>query len=268
MSVLSAADVDQFVELGWCRLPGACSEAQAAVVRDAVWERMAACAGIRREDPSTWPEFYNLEEHLRQPEVVASFTDRLAAGIEQLEGPGRWAGYRQWGLWPVNFRLGAGQPYAVPSWGWHIDGNWFRHTLDCPRQGLLVIGLFSDVEPGGGGTLLAQGSHQRTARILATRAGGMTHQELFQEVLQEPIGDLVEATGATGDALLVHPFLFHTRNMNHSGRIRFMSNTEAPLKEPMRFERPAGDYSVLETSIKRALVAPPRRPVVPLQACW
>lgn len=269
MGVLSPGDLEQFSELGWCRVEGAFSAAAAAIVRERVWERLAERGGILRAEPSTWPEFYNLEEHLRTPDVTATFSDRLVAAIDQLEGPGRWAGYRQWGLWPINFRLGHGKPYEVANWGWHIDGNWFRHTLDCPKQGLLVIGHFSDVEPGCGGTLFAQGSHRHTARVLARApAIGLTHQELFAEVLREPIGDLVECTGAAGDVILAHPFLFHTRNMNHSGRIRFMSNTEAPLKEPMRFDRADGDYSVLERSIQRAVTELPRRPTVPFQASW
>jgi hypothetical protein len=37
-----------------------------------------------------------------------------------------------------------------------VDGTFFRHFLDSPEQGLLVVPIFSDVEHRGGGTLLAQ----------------------------------------------------------------------------------------------------------------
>ena len=265
MPVLSADDLESFTDLGWCKVERAFDEDAAAAARAVVWERLAARKGIRQDDPSTWPEFYDPEEHIDAPEVVACFTDRLATAIEELVGVGRWAGRRRWGLWPINFSLGGDRPWALPLQGWHIDGNWFRHTLDCPRQGLLVIGLFSDVGPQGGGTLLAQGSHKRTARVLAKHPDGLTHRQVFDEVLSEPIGDIVEATGRAGDVYLGHPWLFHTRNMNKSGRPRFMSNTEAGLHAPMSFRRADGAYSVLERSILRALEEPPRPPRNPLR---
>lgn len=254
MPVLSTGQIDSFIEQGFCVLEGAFTAEQAAGARACVWERMAAKRGIREDDPATWPPAYDIEEHLGTPEVLACFTDRLAAAIEELCGPGRWVGERRWGLWPVNFHHGAGEPYRIPDFGWHVDGNWFRHTLDCPRQGLLVIGLFSDIEPRGGGTIIARGSHRRTARVLAEHSEGLTHHELFEQVLAEPLGDFLELTGAAGDVVLGHPFLFHTRGFKHRGPPRFISNTEASLKAPMVLEREdPGDYSVLERSIREAL---------------
>ena len=254
MPVLNSDQIDSFVERGFCTLEGAFTAEQASAARACVWDRMAAKRGIRQDDPSTWPPAYDIEEHLTTPEVLACFTDRLAAAVEQLVGPGRWAGERRWGLWPVNFHYGAGEPYGIPAFGWHVDGNWFRHTLDCPKQGLLVIGLFSDIEPRGGGTIIAQGSHQRTARVLAQHPEGLTHRELFDKVLVEPLGNFRELTGAAGTVVLGHPFLFHTRGFKHLGPPRFISNTEARLSAPMILERPdPADYSVLERSIREAL---------------
>ncbi|MBL7500107.1 phytanoyl-CoA dioxygenase family protein [Frankia sp. CNm7] len=258
MTVLSAADVDAFVERGFCVLPGAFTAAQAAAARAVVWRRMEEKAGIRRDDPATWPDSYDIEERPTAPEVLGCFTDRLVAAIARLVGPGRWNGLRTWGFWPVNFAYGAHDPRPVPTHGWHVDGNWFRHTLDAPQQGLLLVGLFSDVEPGGGGTLVAEGSHRRAARVLAAHPAGLTHLELFDAVLAEPIGNITELTGAAGDVVLAHPFLFHTRGFKRHGRPRFISNTEAGLRVPLRLDRPdEADHSVLERSIRAALAGPP-----------
>ncbi|MCM3921017.1 phytanoyl-CoA dioxygenase family protein [Frankia sp. AiPs1] len=266
MAVLTAADRDAFVERGFCVLRAAFTATQAAAARGAVWRRMTQKAGIREDDPSTWPPGYDIEERLAVPEVLACFTDPLAHAIEELVGPGRWRGERGWGFWPVNFSHGAGDPRAVPTAGWHVDGNWFRHTLDASRQGLLVIGLFSDVEPGGGATLVAEGSHRRTARVLAEHPGGLTHLELFDAVLAEPIGTFTELTGAAGDVVLAHPFLFHTRGFKRTGSPRFISNTEAGLRAPLRLDRADdADYSVLERSIRAALAAPPPTFTAPLR---
>jgi hypothetical protein len=255
---LSAEAIEGFIQRGFCTLEGAFSPGDAGAVRDLVWQRMHAKAGIDRNDPATWPEAYDIEERLDHPLVRACFPDRLGRAIEDLVGAGRWNGSRSWGLWPVNFRFGAGEPQRVPNFGWHVDGNWFRHTLDSPRQGLLLIGLFSDVVPRGGGTILAGGSHRLTARALARQPEGLLHRELFEEVLRDPLGDFHEVTGAAGDVVLCHPFLFHTRGFKQVGEPRFMSNAECGLTAPMDVSRSRpGDHSPLEWSIRSALEGPP-----------
>jgi hypothetical protein len=216
---------------------------------------MQVKAGIFHDDSVTWPPNYDIQEQLNAQEVLECFTDRLAAAIEQLTGPGRWRGDRRWGFWPVNFSYGQHLPYSYPTHGWHIDGNWFRHTVNSPKQGLLVIGLFTDIVPRGGGTILAPGSHKRTARVLARHhPTGLSHLDLFKEVLTEPLGDFYEVVGPAGDVILAHPFLFHTRGMKHTGLPRIISNTEAGLLHPMRiFEASLDDATVLEKSIILAL---------------
>ena len=196
--------------------------------------------------------------------MLSCFTDRLAAAVQELLGPGRWCGRRKWGLWPVNFRFGADLPYDIVATSWHIDGNWFRHSIDCPFQGLLVIGLFTNTAPRGGGTILAGGSHKQTARVLARHPDGIAHLDLFAEVLAEPLGNFHEVTGVAGDVVLAHPFLFHSRGMKHVGPPRIISNTETSLRQPMQLTRPdPADYSILERSIIAALQ---QSPVLPQEA--
>ena len=258
---LSTDQLEAFLENGWCVLRGAFASDQAARACACVWARMEQKAGIVRHDRRTWPEFFDIEEHLGQPEVLECFTDRVAGAVVDLLGEGHWVEERRWGFWPVNFSVGAGQPYDIPDWGWHIDGNWFRHRLDCPQQGLLLIGLFTDVDPRGGGTILAGGSHKATARVLARHPQGLTHLELFAEALAEPLGNFHEVTGAAGDVVLAHPFLFHTRGMKHCGPPRIISNTEAPLRQPLRLDGGALDgFSILERSIAQALQESPSPP--------
>lgn len=257
MTILSTADLESFDERGFCILPGAFSSDQAAAARACVWRRMEEKAGIHEADPNTWPPCYDIEERLSVPDVLDCFTDRLVTAIEELLGPGRWRGDRSWGFWPVNFAYGATEPYQIPAEGWHIDGNWFHHTLDAPYQGLLLIGLFSDIGPTGGGTIVSEGSHRRTARILADHPTGLGHRELFDAVLAEPIGNFRVLTGAAGDVILGHPFLFHTRGFKHTGPPRFISNTEAGLHAPMNLTDHPDFHSVLEQSIIHALIEPP-----------
>jgi ectoine hydroxylase-related dioxygenase (phytanoyl-CoA dioxygenase family) len=259
--VLAPEDIEFFIESGCAVVREAFTARQAAAASECVWRRMEQKAGIRKSDPSTWPDRYDIEEHLVNAEVLECFTDRLARAIGQLVGHDRWRGERRWGLWPVNFSFRSAEPYDFPANGWHIDGNWFRHTADSPKQGLLVVGLFTDIEPRGGGTILSLGSHRRTARVLAAHPEGISHRDLFREVLSEPIGNFHEVTGSAGDVVLAHPFLFHTKGMKHTGLPRIISNTEAGLRQPMTLAgAPGTDYSILEQSIRRALHEPPPAP--------
>jgi hypothetical protein len=256
--VLTREDLDAFIADGYCTLRAAFPAEQAAAARACIWQRMRATKNIRQEDAATWPPVCDIEEVVGVPEVTACVTDRLASAIEDLLGAGRWLGERRWGFWPVNFAFGRGEPYAIPNFGWHVDGNWFRHTLDCPKQGLLLLGLFSDIAERGGGTIVAAGSHRLTARVLADHPEGLTHRALFDAVLREPLGNFRELTGRAGDVVLAHPMLFHTRGLKHTGEPRFMSNCEAPLKEPLQLRRTdPSEFSVLEKSIIAGIEGPP-----------
>jgi hypothetical protein len=262
--VLSSSDIENFVDLGFCMFRGAFSPRQAAAAVDCLWRRIEQKTTIRRSDPATWPDCYDIEEQLWDPQVVSCFSDPVASAVEQLVGPGRWCGDRRWGFWPVNFCYGAAAPDDYPTNGWHIDGNWFRHTLSCPNQGLLIIGLFTDIQPGWGGTILAGGSHKLTARVLVKHPGGMTHTDLFEEALSEPLGNFHEVTGNAGDVALCHPFLFHTRGYKRDGPPRIISNREAGLREPMNLRRQNfADYSPLERSIVLTFAEKPTVPKGP-----
>src|SRR5262249_44562955 len=71
--VLTADQLEGFVELGFCTLPGAFTARQAAAACRYLWRRMESKAGILEADPSTWPDKYDIEEHLTDPVVLACF---------------------------------------------------------------------------------------------------------------------------------------------------------------------------------------------------
>jgi hypothetical protein len=65
---------------------------------------------------------------------------------------------------------------------------------------------------------------------------------------------VIETTGSAGDAILCHPFLYHSSSQNMVGVPRFMCNRTTPLKQRLTLERQnESEYSPLETSIRRAL---------------
>ncbi len=98
--------------------------------------------------------------------------------------------------------------------------------------------------------------------MLARHRDGIHHRDLFREVLRQPLGNFHEITGAVGDVVLAHSFLFYTRGFKSDGPPRIISNTEAGLTRPLQLNRrDPREYSVLELSILGALLeepAPPR----------
>ena len=67
------------------------------------------------------------------------------------------------GWWPVTFPGFDGPDYGDDR---HIEGSWFHHHVWSPGQAVLNLFCFSSVEPGGGGTLLVEGSHHLAAQLL------------------------------------------------------------------------------------------------------
>jgi hypothetical protein len=284
---LTDNSVQQFIELGFVVVENAFPRAQALLVTDFLWERLAE-RDIDRNNRASWTKpRVHIRENYDSPLFGACMTGRLQRSIADLAGAGRTADRdpnAAWGWWPVNFAVGADSEWDVPRSGWHWDGHHFRHTVTTPDQGLLLLPHFSDLSPHGGGTLLAAGSHKIVARYLARQPEPMDLTQAIAEcnqahpwlaeltgltttcedrieyfMSQEWIDDagtrlqVVESDAQPGDVIICHPFLYHAASQNHSGSPRFMCNRTSPLKEPMQLDRPDSDYSPIEISIDHAL---------------
>lgn len=290
--VLSVDQVDQFITCGYTKVEQAFPAQQALAAQEFLWGKLET-RGIKRDDRTTWTQpMVQISEGYDEPVFRGCHTDRLCDAVEDLVGAGRWKMDRNavWGWWPVNFSKGADVPWDVPTGGWHWDGIHFQHTLDAPDQGLLLLCLFSEIGKQGGGTLVAEGSHQVVARFLHRQAQPVELNSAIQQVnawhpwihdlttatdattasngvparvqrfMHQATVDadgtslrVVEAMGGPGDIYLCHPFLYHAASQNHAGRPRFMCNRTTPLKQHMNFNRPDGDYSPVEISIRQAM---------------
>jgi hypothetical protein len=106
--------------------------------------------------------------------------------------------------------------------GWHCDGDFFVHYLDSPEQALLVIPLWTDIVPGGGGTMICPDAIPVIAKHLYEHPEGvsprMTPRAQNPEFKQEqglkwfndlaasmPDEAFVEATGVVGDVCEYDP---------------------------------------------------------------
>lgn|GEM_PF-457877 len=214
--VLTAEQVEQFVEKGWVKLEGAYAREDALAAQNFLWQEVEKRSGVRRNDRATWTEpMVRINEVFLNEDFARCNSRRLADAIEDLVGYGRWEGRTVYGetehqsgfgWWPVNFRLDADKPWTVPLHGWHWDGIQFKHFIDSPEQGLLCLCLFSDIAHQGGGTFIVEGSHKVVARFLASHPEGLELEEALGMLNREHpyLADLTganrEATPAGGDA--------------------------------------------------------------------
>ena len=252
--VLTDEQVEQFLSEGYVKIEGCFEKADVQEWIDFAFERL----GYDAQDVNTWAEERVHMPHMNQMDV-ADFAPKawgaicdLMGGEERIKTPVTWRdGFI------VNFKLGAGQPWEPPSpqvKGWHKDGDWFRHFLDSPEQGLLTVILWDDVLPQSGGTFVATDSVGPIARYLVNYPEGLVPKEAAFGTMIAQCENFVEATGKAGDVYLLHPYILHSASRNPSGRARFITNPAVSFKEPMNFNREnPKDYCLVEQAILRAL---------------
>jgi len=272
--ILSDAEIEQFIARGFVRLSGCFSRELARDWTSRACERLYCSL----DDPATWPV-----GRLRSPESqrvpFESIAPRAWQAACELVGGAERALSCTWGdgfiinFGREDFAWQPPSPTIYPDWQiWHKDGDFFRHFLDSPEQGLLVIGVFSDIAERGGGTYLACDSVGHIARFLAEHPEGVLPRGTPADEIIGKCQDFVEATGNIGDVYLMHPYMLHTRSVNVSQQARFIINPPVKLREPMCFARPQlRDHSPVERGVLRALgverhefvLTHPREAIVP-----
>jgi hypothetical protein len=217
-----------------------------------VWERL----NEKPDDPSTWEKsLVWLREVFKNDIVDQIHTKKYYDVVDDLCGEGRWYAHNGAGVWPILFP-GFSNNWNVPDENWHIEGNWFHHHLNSSEQGLIGIQLFTDIEPGGGGTGIRLGSHNYTANILAeAEPDGLDEHELCRRVISATKHlPLVEITGNAGDIIFIHPFTLHGSSTNSSEQVRIAANKCISLHEKLNICREhEEDYSPVEIAIVKAL---------------
>jgi hypothetical protein len=251
---ISDAQAEQFLTKGYVRIDGAISSEKVQAWTSKVWTRL----GYEKNDMSTWaqarihmPSHERAEVKELAPRAWAAICD-LCGGEERIQQPC---------VWGDGFIVNLGSPEDAEMWqapsaevsGWHKDGDWFKHFLDSPEQGLLTIVLWSDVAPQAGATFVAGDSVGPIAQFLVDKTDGVLPGGFpFKELIKK-CNVFEEATGKAGDVYLIHPYLLHASSRNAPRTPRLITNPAIILREPMQFDRPDGNYSLVEKAILRGL---------------
>ncbi|QHW30568.1 hypothetical protein GZH47_06675 [Paenibacillus rhizovicinus] len=201
--VLTEEQVQHFIDKGWVKIENAYPRDAALNVQEFLWDELAK-RGIQKEDSGTWTEPVVRLGNYVHPVMDGLNSERLTGAIEDLLGEGRWESGKDmtgvmWGGYIINFGP------EVPG-GWHYDGSHFRHYLDSWEQGLLLVCLFSSVKKGGSGTLVAEGSHNIVANMLAQHPEGLGLGEAIRECNKHPwLAELVGKKPVSDDIYADEP---------------------------------------------------------------
>ena len=262
--MLTAQQIDQFIEEGFLRIDNAFPREIAAAGLANLWQAI----GCDANDPTTWtrPVVRVWPEKDRdgiQPISLrkAANTPVLYDAFNKLVGPARWKPRPNAGTFVVRFPS-TGDPGDL---GWHIDlsfpaetgdrggGDYSDWRVNVRSRGraLLMLFLFSDVEEDDAPTRIRVGSHFDIPRLLAPFGEGGTPQlKLAETGAARPIA---LATGEAGTVYLCHPFLIHAAQTHHGRTPRFMSQPPLAPATPLCLERANEAYSPVETPIRAAL---------------
>jgi hypothetical protein len=255
MPVLTPADLDHFHSRGYVYVHDAFSKDDAAAMRDVVWEALEP-SGFRRDDPTTWREEApsHLQHLKRAPAFKAVGSARTLGAIDELLGDGSWKHPSDWGAFFVLFPVA--RPWTVPHATWHCDHD-YTAPLE-PLRALKVHAMFGDVEPRAGGMTIVAGSHRVAAAHFAAHPvppgapaakvrkalmashpylaalgtkGGEPEARMARFVdAEEDVNGVglrvIELTARTGDVILIHPQVLHTRPTNAGTAPRFLLNKD------------------------------------------
>ncbi|KAG6889360.1 hypothetical protein C0995_001425 [Termitomyces sp. Mi166 len=288
--------VDRFLNDGFIIIKNAFTKQKAVEWTANIWIRL----GMDPNDKTTWDrERIHMPWHRR--ERVAEFAPKAWEAIQDLLG-GEDRIDESSSTWGDSFIVNFGtdelerereskpiHPHDLNNW--HVDGDFFVHYLDSPEQALLVIPIFSDIQSGGGGTMICPDGIPLIGHYLAAHPEGVLPTGLsftpststyanreddpgYWSHLKEikRCQNFVEMTGEVGDVVLMHPLMLHSASKNYSRVPRIITNPPVALREPFNFARPdPKQYSLVELKTLKALgvdqlnykITTERRKIVP-----
>ncbi|EXJ64739.1 hypothetical protein A1O7_01077 [Cladophialophora yegresii CBS 114405] len=261
---LTPEQVESFMKHGYLRIPGCFTREVAEEWTKNVWVRL----GFDPKDPETWTtERTNMPSH--EEVAIKDFAPKaydaiceLIGGEDRITEPSK--------VWKDSFIVNLGtkehfgqEAHPKELTGWHVDGDFFVHFLDSPEQGLLVIPLFTDILPNGGGTWVCSDGPEKIGKYLYEHPEGVLPRmtpvgggpknyedglEYYNTLVQSCAeSSFHEMTGSVGDVILLHPLMLHSASKNGRRLPRIITNPPVSLVEPFNFDREdESQYSLVE----------------------
>ncbi|KAJ6599917.1 hypothetical protein DFH09DRAFT_1129057 [Mycena vulgaris] len=275
MSSLTPAQKSHFLTHGFVHLTNCFSRDASEAFTANLWTRL----GMSSTDKSTWhTERINMPSHTSVR--VSEFAPKAWDAICELVG-GEDRISEQTKVWKDSFivnlgKEGQGEVAFRELDGWHVDGDFFIHFLDSPEQALLVIPVFSDIAPGGGGTAICSDGIGVVARHLYNNPNGVTpwmHPRgtpettgpdrllFFSSIVQDRAlasdTSFHEMTGQVGDVYLLHPLMVHSASKNATRVPRVITNPPVSLKTPFTLDSAVErEFSLVEQKTLKELGFP------------
>ena len=208
---LTPEQADHFVQHGWIKLDNCFTREQASHVTRDVWIRL----GMSSTDKSTWAEDNHMPTQNRWP--IKDFAPKAWAALCDIVGDESLIANKNWGDgFIVNLGSPDGEGKDIPPDRWHVDGQNWINFLDSPEQGLLIMPIFSDIRPGGGGTMICPSALPILAQHLYNHPEGCMpgyrpvgegpngpHKQFQRKVgLSMPPETWVEVVGNPGDVYM------------------------------------------------------------------
>jgi len=231
-------------ERGLVRLGGLIAPDAAEAMAERLWGELARRHAIQRHDAATW--------RAERPAQLGAFqrtgafnvmgTGDLRAILDDLVGEGAWQEPRGWGLPLVCFPTGQ-TAWTLPHQVWHLDLTPEPRWRGPPPARVFL--LLAELRAGGGGTLVAAGSHRAVEEIAGRHGGRMSSQDMRKQLARDHawFADLMspakaadsdrvarfmgkptlangvalqveEIVGAPGDVWLMHPHALHGLSAN------------------------------------------------------
>lgn len=265
---LTEAQKEHFRTHGFVHMKNCFTREQADHALGDVWTRL----GMDPDNKDTWTALRTNMPHHGTFDAASFAPKAWAAVCELCGGEDKIAPEAKY--WRDSFIVNLGSPEfegkdVKPEelQGWHVDGDFFVHYLDSPEQGLLVIPLFTDIKPGGGGTMICPEAIPKVAKHLYEHPEGVsprmtprgepyfsTEKEMpwFNNVAKS-CTNFVEASGDCGDIYLLHPLMLHTATLNPRRHLRIITNPPISMREPFNFAKEKSEFTLVEQTTLRAL---------------
>lgn len=259
--MLTSQQRSEFSEKGFTRVGEAFPPDVAEAMVDRIWSYLDEQQNMRRSERASWVEggirgLNGLKQH---SEFQRFASPMIVSVINDFLGEGNWSQPSMWGQILVTF------PAVEWNWNslfqglvdvetvtWHTD-----YPYDVPPNelvGVQIFALLADLDSGGGGTMVVEGSHrlirnfvndqptETLAKMKRARVALMRSHPWLESISKavslprpEPwiaeqktvIDDIplavTELTGKAGDVYFTHPWLLHATSPNCNETPRMMS---------------------------------------------